>query len=177
MDSMCVTSNLTHKILYIYVNKPPYIMKKIISYCFMLSIAFLLVSCGEEETSTIVWYNKEKGIKKMEKKHENGNLIITYYYTNGKKSKERIYKNGKQQGENIAWYLNGNIKTHREFDDGKKTGCHKHFFENGELSYVEYFKDGFKEGTFSFYFPNGEIWREEVYKAGAISSIKDIFFQ
>jgi len=72
-------------------------------------------------------------------KHEVvGDLVkSTYYYENGQISQEGFYKNGKVDGQWIAYDEKGNKKAIGEYKEGEKTG--KWFFWNdNNLSEVDY---------------------------------------
>lgn len=75
----------------------------------------------------------------IEPKHEVvGNLVkSTYYFDNGKVSQEGFYKDGKVEGQWIAYDESGNKKAIGEYSNGQKTG--KWFFwNNNTLSEVDY---------------------------------------
>ena len=52
-------------------------------------------------------------------------------FENGQKSIEENYKNGKLNGEWLAWYDNGKQKTRGNYLDGKKDGAWTHLWEDG----------------------------------------------
>jgi len=52
-------------------------------------------------------------------------------FENGQKSIEENYKNGKLNGEWLAWYDNGKQKTRGNYLDGKKDGAWMHLWEDG----------------------------------------------
>ena len=52
-------------------------------------------------------------------------------FENGQKSIEENYKNGKLNGEWLAWYDNGKQKTRGNYLDGKKDGDWTHLWEDG----------------------------------------------
>ena len=52
-------------------------------------------------------------------------------FENGQKSIEENYKNGKLNGEWLAWYDNGKQKTRGNYLDGKKDGDWMHLWEDG----------------------------------------------
>ena len=52
-------------------------------------------------------------------------------FANGQNSIEENYKNGKLNGEWLAWYDNGKQKTRGNYLDGKKDGDWTHLWEDG----------------------------------------------
>lgn len=69
---------------------------------------------------------------------QEGNLVkATYYYENGKIQQQGYFKDGKLDGQWIAYDINGNKASMAEYSNGQKTG--KWFFWNDKsLSEVDY---------------------------------------
>jgi antitoxin component YwqK of YwqJK toxin-antitoxin module len=69
---------------------------------------------------------------------QDGYLVkATYYYDNGQIQQQGHFKDGKLEGQWVAYDLNGNKKSIGEYKSGEKTG--KWFFWNDKsLSEVDY---------------------------------------
>ena len=140
-------------------------------YIFFTTIILsLFMSCGETDTNTIVWSNKAKGIKKMEKVTTDGITTITHFYADGMKKKQEEFKGIERHGKSYRWYENGVLEQEKIFEHGRKVGVHKRYYNNGQLSAQLQYSKGQKEGVWSYYLNNGEKWRIETYNAGSLAS-------
>jgi antitoxin component YwqK of YwqJK toxin-antitoxin module len=67
-----------------------------------------------------------------------GDMVkATYYYDNGKIMQEGYFKNGKPEGNWVAYDVNGNKKSIGEYANGEKTGKWV-FWSNEALTEVDY---------------------------------------
>ena len=67
-----------------------------------------------------------------------GNLVkATYFYENGQVQQTGFFKDGKLEGQWVAYYENGNKKSVGEFSNGQKTGKWVLFNDNA-LTEVNY---------------------------------------
>lgn len=67
-----------------------------------------------------------------------GNLVkATYYFENGKVQQTGFFKEGKLEGQWVAYDTNGNKKSIGEYANGEKTGKWV-FFNDATLSEVNY---------------------------------------
>ena len=63
-------------------------------------------------------------------------------YTNGQLRYKCLFKDGKQEGEQIGWHENGQLAYKLFYKDWKKEGEQLRWFENGQLNYKHFYKDG-----------------------------------
>lgn len=132
-------------------------MKNII---LILSLGFLLFSCGDGNSSSNAKENKNlkevvierysAGDKKIVGFYdgEGSNEVIVkrvhYYSQNdgGGKEKEENYKNGKLEGKYYEWYAKGNKKVDLNYKNGKLHDTCKTYNASGDLYAVGLYKDG-----------------------------------
>ena len=90
--------------------------------------------------------------------------LFTYWYENGRKQIECMFKNNKLTGEYKEWYATGQIKTIRSYKNGYLNGKETVWEENGILSKIAEYKNGLKQGRFITYYDNGMPIRKDFYK-------------
>ncbi len=133
-------------------------------------IAFLLVSCQNKKTETLIvdtWANgkPKKTIEYIVDK--NGNKTIykeTMFFQNEKTFIEGTY-NPQQQRNGIwtSWFENGKKNSQGIFVNGKEDGKYTVWYPNGNLHYVGQYKNGKKTGTWKFYDESGKLLNEKTY--------------
>lgn len=115
----------------------------------------------------------------------------TYWFPNGNKSYEVVYKDGKRNGKQTNYHFTGGKSSEQTFVDGKIEGKEPWWDENGKL-YREYeykldtphgtwvwwydkegkgtktaeatWKEGLKDGPYRWWHDNGQLGVEGVYK-------------
>jgi len=89
------------------------------------------------------------------------------------KSVERVYKDGKREGELSNWHENGQIELEANFIDDIIEGKVTWWYENGQKWKEEYYNKNDNDelhGKFIEWDVNGNIKREAIYKDGACIS-------
>lgn len=76
------------------------------------------------------------------------------------------YKNGKAEGEWIAYWDNGQLDAKGSFKNGKRVGEWIHYHENGQLWMKSSYKNGKEEGFWEVYYDNGHLESEGEFKKG-----------
>ncbi len=161
-------------------------MKKFIV---VLGILFLIVSCGSDnggnktidasklENRDGIAYeaNQEKPytgkvvkISKVEINYKDGkpNGQMIAWYGNGQKRYETTHKDGKRIGKWITWYENGQKRNEATFKDGKENGKSIAWHENGQKRVEGTYKSGKKNGKWIEWDENGQKSSEKIYKDG-----------
>lgn len=74
------------------------------------------------------------------------------YYDNGKILETGLYKNGKLNGERMLYYENGRAMQTENYVDDKFEGAFKSFYEDGGLQQEGAYKDNMMTGLWKNYF-------------------------
>ena len=91
-------------------------------------------------------------------------VIGTSWYSDGKKSSERYYKNRVFEGPNTTWYKNGEIESISFYHNGNLEGIStKNDIHGMKRSKITY-KNDKKEGLATFWYSNGQKEAEGRYK-------------
>lgn len=128
----------------------------------------------------------------IQKTYIDGDLRKIETFADGQKIVEVNYRNGRLDGENIAWYDNGQKMyehQHRDgmtdgiscswnrdgikifegnYKNGKLDGKYFHWDDNGNISRITRYKNNKFEGEQLYYQPNGEIALQEIYEDGEL---------
>ncbi|MCX6272703.1 MAG: hypothetical protein NTU44_16100 [Bacteroidetes bacterium] len=82
--------------------------------------------------------------------------VALWYYENGNKAQESIYKNGKVNGNSKSWYENGKLKSEGTILDTVQDGRWVYYHENGKLWSEMSYKEGKKWECFSNFDASGK---------------------
>jgi antitoxin component YwqK of YwqJK toxin-antitoxin module len=104
----------------------------------------------------VFWY--ENGQKMQESIFRDGELEgpSTLWYENGQKKEESTFRNGKLKGPSTFWYENGRKEAEGEYRDAKQSG------KRGDTGIL---KDG-RHGYWVFWYANGQKKQESTFKDG-----------
>src|SRR5204863_3294622 len=94
------------------------------------------------KSDTLYWEGMYKSPKETSKKEGK----FTFFFQNGKKNEELVYKDNKREGESKLYYESGHLKNITEFVNDtvvKKKG----FYEDGSLYETTEFKKGKIDGN------------------------------
>ena len=135
----------------------------------ILSVGFLLFSCGDGNSSSNAKENKNlkevvierysEGDKKIVGFYdgEGSNEVIVkrvhYYSQNdgGGKLLEENYKNGKLEGTKLRWSSDGAKINEANYKNGKLHGKYLSWFSDGRISTVTNYKNGKEDGVHKGY--------------------------
>lgn len=130
--------------------------------------------------------------KSRDLKTKNGQFV--YYFENGQKSSEGVFRNDKKEGLWITWYENGNKLSEGNYKNDKRVGTWSFYYENGQLYskgnhnadeedavWEIWYETGekmamgklvkeIKVGSWKQWYTNGVLKCEEIYKEGYLSS-------
>jgi len=99
--------------------------------------------------------------------------FAVYYYKNGNKSGEGMFKNGKRDGHWIEWDESGG-RGDGTYKDGRENGTWTHWDRNGNKSSVGPFENGRRNGYWKEWYEYGGRG-EGVYKEGKEEGLWTIF--
>ena len=98
----------------------------------------------------------ESGSVKKTRNYLNDSLCYwTYYFENGKKTKEGLAKNHQKDGIWEYYYESGETKIKGKYWQGKKDSIWHHFYEGGNKKGIGYYEKG--SGTYTEYYINGKV--------------------
>ena len=108
------------------------------------------------------------GQKSGEMNFKDGKLDGTgiAWHSNGQKAIEANYKDGEPDGLTLQWHSNGQKQGEMNFKDGKPDGPSNMWHENGQRAMEASYKDGKEDGLYTEWFENGQKAMEENYKDG-----------
>ena len=126
------------------------------------------------------YFNNNGEVVKSETYDIEGNLIAkgvvlqngledgswVYYYSNGKKRAEGVFRYGIKTGNWTYYYPNGKIQQKGSYTSGKLTGSWEWYYETGELLREEYYIYGSLDGESVEYSVLGEIISKGNYIEG-----------
>lgn len=95
--------------------------------------------------------------------------LETIYYQNGKKQYERLWKNGKLDGEAKHFYRDGSLHYTEYHDQGIKTGEWRFYDETGDLVQIIAYTGVNNDGIYQYYHA-GKLYLEQVVDKNAVSS-------
>jgi antitoxin component YwqK of YwqJK toxin-antitoxin module len=98
-----------------------------------------------------------------------------WYTSDGTKSIERNYKEGKLDGAYKIWYDNGSIKLIGKYKAGKEDSIWIWWYENSNLWAEESYLKGEKYGLSTIYHPNGNKKESFSYNKGKFNGYKWYF--
>ncbi len=142
---------------------------KIIIIAVIISAGFVFQFLNTSETGTTV-YSNDKLLSRM-----NGNLFysgkmftgkIIELYINGDAAKVTSYKDGVEDGIEIAFYNDGKIMEQRYYEKGQKAGIHFGWWNNGNVKFIFNFKDGIYEGNQREWNEKGLLYTDFNYVKG-----------
>ena len=130
---------------------------------------------GSEKISEDAW--GEGRILYQATFYPNGNLrsestysdrgeVTIYYYENGNREREGVYKNGREDGLWIWYYENGNKKEEGFFREGKWDGTWTWYREDGTLQYERAYWNGIERGVWTWWDEHGNKTRQEIWQEG-----------
>jgi len=96
-----------------------------------------------------------------------------YWYENGQLFSKTFYKEGKQDGDELGWYPEGQLYFKIFYNAGNREGEQLAWYENGQLMYKEFYKEGKQEGEQLQWLENGQLQLKKNYNEGKfIDSVK-----
>lgn len=142
---------------------------------FVMVLAMLVVSCGEEDPESTSTIHGDKLI------NLNGVWCVKGSFTpftgrffdsfeNGDKRLEANVKGGKFHGPTVRWYENGQKEAEIIFVEGTMHGASNYWFKNGQMESEVIFKEGKLNGGVLNWHENGQKRREATYKDGVLIS-------
>ena len=139
-------------------------MKKIL---LILVSMLLLASCSAQLDERVVakYPNGQVRIVQYFDKHDNC-VKETEYCENGQVKMEGGMKDGKMEGEWIAYFIDGRVQSHGFFEDGKRTGAAEVYYPNGNKYEEGSYKEGKHVGNWKFYDEQGNLLKEDDYGEG-----------
>ena len=123
------------------------------------------------------WYSN--GQKSGEFKYKDGKLdgLSTWWHENGQKSSEGNYKYGERDGLSTSWYENGQKKLEHNYKEGKEDGLSTGWYENGQKKYENSWKDGKEDGLLTGWYENGQKSSEGNYKYGERDGLQTNWYE
>ncbi len=92
--------------------------------------------------------------------------IFMYYYSNGIKFSEGLYKKGKAFGVWKSWYKDGQLKSEATYEDDLNEGPMVLYHKNGTVKAKNNFINDEKDGLSVFYHDNGNLDNEFLFFKG-----------
>jgi len=111
----------------------------------------------KKNKNEVVTFRENKSVElryKINSKDQKHGQYI-YYYSNGEKNSEGLYKNDHKEGVWKSWYENGEKWDEGLYKDDKKEEIWKSWYENGNLKEEVEYKEGCVIGKFHAYYDDG----------------------
>lgn len=98
----------------------------------------------------------------------------TVFYGSGEKKRHTEYYVGKnnkkvKHGKETFWYEDGKKSRELSFDHGLENGKWMTWYKNGQLASIFSYKKGIDHGEWKFWYEDGKIARITIYKSGKSS--------
>lgn len=94
--------------------------------------------------------------------------LQTFYHENGEIMSTGEYVDGKEQGEWKYYDEQGALQVIANYNDGIESGQWKWYYENGEIMRIGNYKQGLNDGVWINYYENGVISDSSVYCNGRL---------
>ena len=91
-----------------------------------------------------------------------------YYYENGQRQRDCIYRENTLHGPFSEWYRSGQQKNLQEYNRGLLDGPYKTWREDGSLKQEARYVKGERSGNFKTYYENGQLTRNDLYEDGKL---------
>ncbi|WP_138991229.1 toxin-antitoxin system YwqK family antitoxin [Larkinella sp. C7] len=88
------------------------------------------------------------------------------FYESGKLMERRFFRNGKKNGDYVAWWPNGRKKLDYHFENGEYHGVCKEWSESGLLLKEMTYKQGYEEGRQKAFYDNGKVKANYIISEG-----------
>lgn len=134
-------------------------------------VAFFLAACNDGFEKREEYYSKGKlKSRTTYRKIEDTGLFVkegiyTFWYLNGKKKEEGLYKDDKPDGVWKSWYANGVLEFEGAYKAGKKEGAWKRWNDAGQLESEKYYESDTQGYVWKEWFANGQHATEGSYKS------------
>ena len=102
--------------------------------------------------------------------------VFVYYFSNGIKSTEGAYKNGKAHGLWKSWYKDGQLNSETNYEDDLNEGPSVLYHKNGTVKAKMKFINDEKEGISVFYYENGNLEEEYNFFKGKKNGVYKSFY-
>lgn len=96
--------------------------------------------------------------------HEHGEW--KQFYERNKLKEHRFFKNGKKEGDYLAWWPDGTPQLHYRFQDDEYSGECREWNQQGLLTQLMHYKEGHEAGSQQWWYDNGKIKANYVIKEG-----------
>ena len=92
--------------------------------------------------------------------------LVVYYYSDGRKSYEANYNEGRKNGYATVWHPNGQKQWQTVFRDGLTHGLWREWYADGKKKLEANYHDGKLDGLATWWYDNGRIWQERSFQDG-----------
>lgn len=92
--------------------------------------------------------------------------LWTWWYENGQKAQEAVFKYGKEEGPWTWWYQSGQKGVEGAYKNGKEEGTWTWWHANGQKAMEGAFKNGLEDGLWILWHENGQKEQEGAYRVG-----------
>ncbi|MGB3345515.1 MAG: hypothetical protein WBA61_16520 [Aequorivita sp.] len=128
----------------------------------IVATIFFYVSCGQKELG-IDQISMRNGLAYQVNKDNPFTGKVIHKLENGQVLISGAYSNGKKDGKWSEFYQNGQIKLKEEFKDGHYDGIVENFMENGIMKSHETYKDNSLNGACEYFSDNGTLIKKATY--------------
>lgn len=133
----------------------------------LLVISLILFSCSRTKET----HYPEGTIKsKQEYKGKKLNGVSTWFYKNGRKQLEVVYKDDVPHGPSNRWYFSGAKELQENYIGGKRNGLTRQWDLQGKLIEEISYKNDTLHGSYTLYHESLEIKVEGHYNMGMFDS-------
>jgi TonB family protein len=89
---------------------------------------------------------------------------FVYWYENGNKQMDCVYRDNQLDGLLQEWYESGRRESYQEFSKGVLNGDYKSWREDGSLKLKARYHNGQKHGNFQSFYPGGQMVRDDYFE-------------
>ncbi len=137
-------------------------------FFFILAITLIIYSCSRTKETP---YPEGTLKSKQEYKGKKLDGVSTWFYKNGGKQLEVVYKDDVPHGPSTRWYFSGAKELQESYIDGKRNGLARKWDLQGKLIEEISYKNDTLHGPYTLYHESTEIKVEGYYNMGLFDSI------
>tara|TARA_B110000977_G_C10994703_1_gene461404 strand:- start:42 stop:443 length:402 start_codon:yes stop_codon:yes gene_type:complete len=127
---------------------------------FLFTATSVLAQSNHVDLESLVYINDKSHVEGSETPFT-GQVVDSY--SDGQKSLERTYKDGKANGLSTWWYDDGKKEYESVYKDGVRNGIATSWHENGSKEWQASYKDGTRDGKTSSWHANGKREKRAYY--------------
>lgn len=107
--------------------------------------------------------------------NESSSVLVEFYTTKGKLQSKGYFVNKDRVGVWIYYFEDGKKMSEELYKKGKLEGKVVNYYPNGKATEISFYKNGLKDGTSQKYSSKGILIEEEIFKNGTLNGVAKYF--